>query len=1340
MLLVGSEVSQAQLALDVRVTPDPVLPGELLRYEYIVTDVGAGTVNTVTLHSQTSSSISPVSVDGGSCSGGCFPGTLVTWTLGTLTPGQSVKRQLITRVGASVAAGTMLSNTAQVTASNASEVDVNRSVLVDPTRALAVAIVEASAPAVPGEPLTYIVNFANSGTSADAGVVLQAVVPTGTQFVSATQGGTENAGAVSWSLGTLGVGESGERRFTVTVTDAAPAAVFSAAELSDAANPGVVQVRAEAATPVQVAPPLALDMTLTPDPVQPSELLRYVLTVRNRSQITVSSAVLQNQTLDGTTPVAEDGGSCSGGCFAGTLVTWTLGTLPPGQSVERQLILRAGATLPAGTLVFNSAHVTASNAPEAHADRAVPVDPARALAVAIAQATEPAVPGEPLTYIVNFANSGTTADAGVVLQAVVPAGTEFVSATQGGTEQNGVVSWSLGTIGVGQSGERRFTVQVTDAAEEAMFSAAELSDAANPGVVRVRAEAAGPVQAAPPLALDMTLTPDPVQPNELLRYVLTVRNRSQITVSSAVLQNQTLDGTTPVAVDGGSCSGGCFAGTQVTWTLGTLSPGQGVQRQLILRAGASLSAAKLVFNTAHVTASNAPEMHAERSVPVDPARALAVAITQATEPAVPGEPLTYIVNFANSGTTADTGVVLQAVVPAGTQFVSATQGGTEQDGVVSWSLGTVGVGKSGERRFTVNVTDVTAESLFAAAELSDAQSSGVVRVRAEAAAPVQVAPPLALDMTLTPDPVKPSELLRYVLTVRNRSQITVSSTILQNQTLDGTTPVEVDGGSCSGGCFAGTQVTWTLGTLSPGQSVQQQLILRAGASVPAGTLLFNTAHVTASNAPEMHAERSVPVDPARALAVAIAEESEPAVPGEQMNYLVSLANGGTTAAPDVILQATVPAGTQFVSATQGGTEQDGVVSWSVGTTAVGQSAERRFTVTVTDAMAEAVFSAAELSDAANPGVVRARAEAAAPVLATPPLALDVTLTPDPVQPNELVHYVFTVQNRSQIVVSAATLQDLTLDDTTPVAVNGGSCSGGCFPGTVVTWTLGDLAAGESTTRNLDLRIQPAVSGGVLVLNSSRADAASAPAVRVDRNSRVCTLSVCEPIPPTPTPTATPTPTNTPTATPPATPTQTPTVTPTATNTPTHSPTPSPTVTPTPTDTATATPTGTPTHTPTRTATATVTPTATDTPTHSPTPSPTVTPTPTDTPTTTATPSSTSTPTVTQTPTITPTPSETPTATDTATVTSTPTPSDTPTTSPTSTPTSVAPPCTGDCSTNGVVTVDEVLTMVNIALGNTQITDCELGDANQDGGITVDEILTAVNNALNGCPTMITPTG
>jgi cytochrome c553 len=59
-------------------------------------------------------------------------------------------------------------------------------------------------------------------------------------------------------------------------------------------------------------------------------------------------------------------------------------------------------------------------------------------------------------------------------------------------------------------------------------------------------------------------------------------------------------------------------------------------------------------------------------------------------------------------------------------------------------------------------------------------------------------------------------------------------------------------------------------------------------------------------------------------------------------------------------------------------------------------------------------------------------------------------------------------------------------------------------------------------------------------------------------------------------------------------------------------------------------------------------------------------------------------------------------------------------------------CVGNCNGSGPVTIDEIITMVNIALGNADVSSCGAGDANGDHRITVDEILKAVNNALNGC--------
>jgi hypothetical protein len=61
------------------------------------------------------------------------------------------------------------------------------------------------------------------------------------------------------------------------------------------------------------------------------------------------------------------------------------------------------------------------------------------------------------------------------------------------------------------------------------------------------------------------------------------------------------------------------------------------------------------------------------------------------------------------------------------------------------------------------------------------------------------------------------------------------------------------------------------------------------------------------------------------------------------------------------------------------------------------------------------------------------------------------------------------------------------------------------------------------------------------------------------------------------------------------------------------------------------------------------------------------------------------------------------------------------------------PCVGDCNGDGMVAVDEILTMVSVALGASDHSACMAGDANGDDLITINEIITAVNNSLAECP-------
>ena len=59
-------------------------------------------------------------------------------------------------------------------------------------------------------------------------------------------------------------------------------------------------------------------------------------------------------------------------------------------------------------------------------------------------------------------------------------------------------------------------------------------------------------------------------------------------------------------------------------------------------------------------------------------------------------------------------------------------------------------------------------------------------------------------------------------------------------------------------------------------------------------------------------------------------------------------------------------------------------------------------------------------------------------------------------------------------------------------------------------------------------------------------------------------------------------------------------------------------------------------------------------------------------------------------------------------------------------------CTGDCDSNGTVTVDELVKGVNITLGNVPSSVCPAVDCHEDAQVTIDCLVKAVSNSLNGC--------
>jgi len=86
----------------------------------------------------------------------------------------------------------------------------------------------------------------------------------------------------------------------------------------------------------------------------------------------------------------------------------------------------------------------------------------------------------------------------------------------------------------------------------------------------------------------------------------------------------------------------------------------------------------------------------------------------------------------------------------------------------------------------------------------------------------------------------------------------------------------------------------------------------------------------------------------------------------------------------------------------------------------------------------------------------------------------------------------------------------------------------------------------------------------------------------------------------------------------------------------------------------------------------------------------------------------------------------------ATATPSATPTATPPSTPSATPTPSPPACAGDCNSDGMVAIDELIAAVRIALGAASVSTCADADTNASGAVEIAELIAAVSRALSGC--------
>lgn len=345
---------------------------------------------------------------------------------------------------------------------------------------------------------------------------------------------------------------------------------------------------------------------------------------------------------------------------------------------------------------------------------------------------------------------------------------------------------------------------------------------------------------------------------------------------------------------------------------------------------------------------------------------ITVTKTDSVDPVAPGAPFTYTLTWTVTGNSPVTNLVLTDTLPATVSFVSASNGGTASGTnpvMVTWNLGNHVPGDTGS--VTVSVTagpDLANATVINNNATLTANEAGPVS--AGATTTVTAGPTLGISKSVNLPFANPGDQPTYSVTITNTGNDNAVNVTLTDVLPAGFT--FIDGGAAT--------KAFALGNLEKGKSVTTTYKVGIDFVVAAGTY-DNLATAKADNHGSITAkaplEVRIPVVLAAELTPILSLEKrvneKTANPGDDVTYVVTIANSGNAAAEDVRLTDTLPSDFRY---TDTGSKKR---VWMVGTLLAGEVRTITYQATVGDGVKKGKHENTVVATSANHDPVTATA-------------------------------------------------------------------------------------------------------------------------------------------------------------------------------------------------------------------------------------------------------------------------------------------------------------------------------------------------------------------------------
>ncbi len=460
-----------------------------------------------------------------------------------------------------------------------------------------------------------------------------------------------------------------------------------------------------------------------PEEVGPGETIEYDIYLFNAGNVPITNTVITDTLPDGVLFVGTDGPNWSQP--TSDTVVYTLATLHNGEwnAVDFNLTISVPLTMPLGTVLTNTIAVTTTAPLTRFAEASGDDDSVTTLVVdtrpdvwvekraeedAFGNTVDPE-PGGDYAFWINYGNHGRGAAQNVVLTDTLPPA--FVTLLEAGpahgstppqTQTTGVVAWNIGTLPSGFNGWTSVRVLVdentppgTQLVNRATITTTgdNITTTNDSDAVTVTLKAAD-VTVAKVVAPTTTLRVD-----DALTYTVRVRNTDDLAAEGVRITDTLPAGLTDIAWITDSLDlellqasdrlrvwrlDGNLAAEHTGWLTitGRLDPAHTWPARPVLRNQVRIS-----------TLTGEPPIHDPNSDEVASTVALAAPYIHKTGPslALPGEHLTYTLEYGNPGLLDAEGVRLTDTLPVSTTYVTHTGPitfATDPDWI-AWDVGTL---------------------------------------------------------------------------------------------------------------------------------------------------------------------------------------------------------------------------------------------------------------------------------------------------------------------------------------------------------------------------------------------------------------------------------------------------------------------------------------------------------------------------------------------------------------------------------------------------------------------------------------------------------------------------